>query len=108
VADYIFNIGLSHYLFLALMIFLIGAIGAVVCKNIIKILLCIEFMLTAVNINIIAFASYVDSVKLQGFVFALFYTAIGAIEIAISLIIIYMMYRTKKSINIEKYKELKR
>lgn len=103
----IFNISLYHYLILALLLFFIGAVGVVIVKNIIKILICLEFMLTAVNINFIAFAAYNDSIVLNGFVFSLFYTAIGAVEIAIALIIFYLMYREKKSINIDKYKELK-
>lgn len=106
-ANYIFNIGLYHYLIFALILFLIGAVGVIISKNIIKILICLEFMLTAVNANFIAFAAYLDSTNLYGFVFSIFYIAIGAVEIAIALVIFYLMYREKKSINIENYKELK-
>ncbi|MBR2525632.1 NADH-quinone oxidoreductase subunit NuoK [bacterium] len=102
----IFNIGLFHYLILAMVLFFIGAFGVIISKNIIKILICLEFMLTAVNINFIAFAAFVDSVKVNGFIFSIFYTAIGAVEIAVALVIFYLMYREKKSINIENYKEL--
>ncbi len=101
------NIGISHYLIVALLLFLIGAFGVIISRNVIKILLCLEFMLTAVNINFIAFTSYFDAVKFSGFVFSLFYTAIGAVEIAVAIIIFYLMYREKKSVNIDKYKELK-
>lgn len=101
------NISLYHYLIFALIIFLISALGVVISKNIIKILICLEFMLTAVNINFVAFASSTDNIKVNGFVFALFYTSIGAIEIAITLVIFYLMYREKKSVNIDNYKELK-
>ncbi len=100
------NISLYHYLLFALILFMIGILGTIISKNIIKILICIEFMLTSVNINFIAFASYVDATKSDGFVLSLFYTAIGAIEIAVALVIFYLMYREKKSINIENYKEL--
>lgn len=106
-ANQIFNIGLYHYLIFALILFLIGVVGVIISKNIIKILICIEFMLTAVNTNFIAFAAYSDSSNFYGFVFSLFYIAIGAVEIAIALVIFYLMYREKKSINIENYKELK-
>ena len=102
----IFNISLYHYLLFALILFMIGILGTIISKNIIKILICIEFMLTSVNINFIAFASYVDGKMFDGFVLSLFYTAIGAIEIAVALVIFYLMYREKKSINIENYKEL--
>ena len=51
----IFNINLSHYLVLAFLLFLIGAFGAIVSKNVIKVLLSIDFMLTSLNINFIVF-----------------------------------------------------
>ena len=103
----IFDIGLFHYLLLGLILFLIGLAGTIISKNILKVLICIEFMLTAVNINFIAFASFTDSVKLQGFVFALFYTAMGAVEIAVLLAIFYIMFKSKQSVDTEDYKELK-
>jgi len=99
----IFDIGLYHYLFLALILFLIGFFGSIVSKNILKVLISVEFMLTAVNINFIAFASFFDNIKLNGFVFSLFYIAIGAIEIAIALAIFSLMFRTKQSVNTEDY-----
>lgn len=99
----IFDIGLYHYLFLALILFLIGFFGAIVSKNMLKVLISIEFMLTAVNINFIAFASFFDNLKLQGYVFSLFYIAVGAVEIAIALAIFYLMFQDKQSINTEDY-----
>lgn len=99
----IFDIGLYHYLFLALVLFLIGFFGAIVSKNMLKVLISIEFMLTAVNINFIAFASFFDNLKLQGYVFSLFYIAVGAVEIAIALAIFYLMFQDKQSINTEDY-----
>ena len=99
----VFDIGLYHYLFLALILFLIGLFGVIVVKNMLKVLICIEFMLTAVNINFIAFASFFDNIKLQGLVFSLFYIAIGATEIAIALAIFYLMFKTKESVNTEDY-----
>lgn len=103
----IFKIGLYHYLILALLLFLIGAFGVVISKNVIKMLICLEFMLTSVNINFIAFSTYVDNIKLSGYVFNIFYIGIGVVEIAIALLIFYLMYREKKSVNIDNYKELK-
>lgn len=103
----ILDIGLYHYLFLALILFLIGFWGAIVSKNMIKVLISIEFMLTSVNINFIAFASYFDNIRLDGLVFSLFYISVGAVEIAIALAIFYLMFRTKQSVNTEDYTELK-
>lgn len=103
----ILDIGLYHYLLLALILFMIGFFGAIVSKNILKVLISVEFMLTAVNINFIAFASFFDNVKLNGFVFSLFYIALGATEIAIALAIFYLMFRAKNSVNTEDYNELR-
>lgn len=101
----IFDIGLYHYLFLALVLFLIGFFGAIVSKNMLKVLISVEFMLTAVNINFIAFASFFDNLQLHGFVFSLFYIAVGAVEIAIALAIFYLMFQSKQSVNTEDYGE---
>lgn len=103
----IFDIGLYHYLFLALILFMVGFFGAIISKNVLKVLISVEFMLTAVNINFIAFASFFDNIKLNGFVFSLFYIAVGAVEIAIALAIFYLMFRTKQSVNTEDYRELR-
>ena len=103
----VFKIGLYHYLLLAFLLFIIGFVGTIISKNIIKILICIEFMLTAVNINFVAFAYYVDNIKLSGFVFSLFYIALGAVEIAIALSIFYIMFKYKNSINNDSYTDLR-
>lgn len=99
----IFDIGLYHYLFLALILFLIGLWGTIIAKNMLKVLICVEFMLTAVNINFIAFASFFDNINLQGLIFSLFYVAVGAVETAVALAIFYLMFREKQSVNTEDY-----
>lgn len=107
IINLLFDIGLYHYLFLGLVLFLIGFFGAMISKNVLKVLISVEFMLTAVNINFIAFASFFDNIKLNGFVFSLFYIAVGAVEIAIAVAIFYLMFSSKQSINTEDYEELK-
>lgn len=107
IIKFLFDIGLYHYLFLGLVLFLIGFFGAIICKNVLKVLISIEFMLTAVNINFIAFASFFDNIKLNGFIFSLFYIAVGAVEIAIAIAIFYLMFSSKQSVNTEDYEELK-
>src|SRR5574344_113775 len=103
----VFKIGLYHYLVLALLLFLIGFFGVIVCKNILKVLISIEFMLCGVNINLVAFASFFDNIKLDGLTMALFYTALGAVETAVALSIFYIMFKSKHSVNTEDYDELK-
>ncbi len=95
-----------HYLFIGLITFIIGLAGSIVCKNVIKVLICIEFILTGVNINFATFAKYCGGVDADGFVMVLFYTGIGAVELAVALYIFYFMYAKKQSDNIEKYGDL--
>ena len=97
---------LYSYLFIGLMLFLIGLLGSILVKNVIKVLISIEFMLLGVNINFVAFASYCDSVNFEGYIMALFYVGIGAVELAVALYIFYLMFRKKESDNIEKYGDL--
>ena len=106
-ANLIFNITLYHYLILALILFVIGFLGAILSKNILKILISFEFMLSAVSINFIAFAVFNDSLKLDGFIFSLVCIALGAIDTAVALAIFYIMFKEKKSVDINDYKELK-
>ena len=102
----IYEVSLYHYLFLALLLFSIGICGTILCKNVIKILICIEFILTSVNINFVAFAKFCDNFTFDGYIFALFYTAIGAVEFALALYIFYLMYEKKQTDNIDKYGDL--
>ena len=99
-------VGLFHYLFLGLVLFVIGLLGSVCAKNVIKVLIAIEFMLTGVNINFITFATFCDNNLFGGYIMGLFYVGLGAVELAVALYIFYLMYQKKKSDNIEKYSEL--
>lgn len=100
------EITIYHYLFLGLALFVIGITGTVLSKHVIKVLISIEFILTGVNINFVTFASYCDNVNFNGYVMALFYVAIGAVELAVALYIFYLMYSKKQSENIDKYGDL--
>ena len=74
------EITIYHYLFVGLIIFLTGLAGSILAKNVIKVLIAIEFMLTGVNINFVTFATYCDNGNFSGYVMTLFYTGIGAVE----------------------------
>ncbi len=95
-----------HYLFLGLVLFVIGIAGSILSKHVIKILIALEFMLTGVNINFITFATFCDNTNFDGFLISLFYVGIGAIELAVALYIFYLMYNKKQSENIENYGDL--
>ena len=95
-----------HYLFIGMLMFLIGLLGSVLVKNMIKVLISIEIMLLGVNINFVTFASFCDNVKFDGYIMALFYVGLGAVELAVALYLFYLMFQKKGSDNIESYKEL--
>lgn len=100
------QVSVYSYLFIGLALFLIGLAGSVLVKNVIKVLISIEFMLLGVNINFVTFAVFCDSVNLDGCVLALFYTGLGAVELAVALYIFYLMFKKKESDDIERYTEL--
>lgn len=100
------ELSLYHYLALGLILFIIGIAGSITCKNVIKVLILIEIMLTGVNINFAAFSSYCGAPVYDGFIFVLFYTGIGAVEIALAIYIFYLMYKKKFSDSIDNYGDL--
>lgn len=100
------EITIYHYLFLGLLLFVVGIIGSIVSKHVIKVLIFIEFILTGVNINFVTFATFCDNLQLDGYIMTLFYVAIGAVELAVALYIFYLMYSKKESENIDKYGDL--
>ena len=100
------EITMYHYLFIGMLTFLIGLLGSVLVKNMIKVLISIEIMLLGVNINFVTFASFCDNVKFDGYIIALFYVGLGAVELAVALYLFYLMFQKKGSDSIEHYKEL--
>jgi NADH-quinone oxidoreductase subunit K len=100
------NIGLGHYLFLAAIIFMIGVIGIFLNrKNVIIILMSIELILLAVNINLVSFSIFTQD--LTGQIFTMFILTVAAAEAAIGLAIIVVYYKNKGSIKIEDISSLK-
>ena len=95
-----------HYLFIGMLMFIIGLIGSVLVKNVIKVLISIEIMLLGVNINFVTFASFCDNIKFDGYIMALFYVGLGAVELAVALYLFYLMFQKKGSDNIDNYKGL--
>lgn len=90
---------LSYYVILSLIVFVIGMVGVLIRRNIIIILLSIELMLNAANINFVAFSHYLQTVTGQVFVF--FVLTVAAAEVAIGLAIIIALYRGRASMNVE-------
>ena len=100
------EISLGHYLTLAAIIFSIGIIGIFLNrKNIIIILMSIELILLAVNINLVSFSIYLQN--LIGQVFTMFVLTVAAAEAAVGLAIIVIYYKNKRSIHVEDISSLK-
>lgn len=100
------EIGIEHYLTLAALLFTIGVFGIFLNrKNVIVILMSVEMMLLAVNINFVVFSAHLGD--LAGQVFTLFILTVAAAEAAIGLAILVVFFRNKGSINVEDIAELK-
>ena len=99
-------IGLSHYLLLAGILFSLSVAGIFLNrKNVILLLMCIELMLLAVNFNFIAFSRYLGNIDGQVFVF--FILTVAAAEAAIGLAILVVLFRSRRSINVEELDTLR-
>ncbi|MFH1097004.1 MAG: NADH-quinone oxidoreductase subunit NuoK [Candidatus Desantisbacteria bacterium] len=92
---------LTNYLILSAIFFCLGIYGVLVRRNAVMILLSIELMLNAANINFVAFTKYLYPHMLTGHIFTMFVIAIEAAEVAVALAIILSAYRHMKSINVE-------
>ncbi len=101
------NISLWWYLFVAAALFCIGLYGALARRNAIAILMSIELMLNAVNINLVAFWRYLEPGKVAGQVFAIFVFAVAAAETAVGLALIISVYRNRQLVDVEQMDSLK-
>ncbi len=97
-------IATSHYLVLSLVLFSLGVVGIVVRRNFITVLMCVELILNAANINFIAFARQLGD--LTGQVFAVFVITIAAAEAAIGLGIIVALVRLKRTVHLDQVSEM--
>lgn len=100
------EIGIQHYLVLAALLFTIGVFGMFLNrKNVIVILMSIELMLLAVNINFVAFSAFLGD--LSGQIFTMFILTVAAAEAAIGLAILVVFFRNKGSIAVEDISDMK-
>jgi len=88
---------LNQFLLLAAALFCIGVYGVLARRNGVLVLMSIELILNAVNINLVAFAAFTDSIA--GEVFALFVIAIAAAEVGVGLAIVLLLFRNEKTID---------
>jgi NADH-quinone oxidoreductase subunit K len=94
-------VGLSHYLVLSAVLFGIGIFGVLTRRNAIGILMSIELMFNAVNINFVAFSKFVTPGEFVGQIFAIFVITIAAAEATVGLAIVLLIYRNFKGINVD-------
>jgi len=99
------SVPIEFYVALSGLVFLIGLVGVLVRRNIIVILLSIELMLNATNINFVAFSAYLGN--LAGQVFVFFALTVAAAEVAVGLAIIIALYRHHESINVDDFSLMK-
>jgi NADH-quinone oxidoreductase subunit K len=94
-------IPLTWYLILAAGLFCVGVFGALARRNAVGVLMGIELMLNAVNINLVAFWRYTDVRQTTGQMFAIFVIAVAAAEAAVGLALLIAIYRQRNTVNVE-------
>jgi NADH:ubiquinone oxidoreductase subunit K len=97
--------GLNQYLILSAFLFCTGIYGVLARKNAVLVLMSIELMLNAVNINLVAFSAFRDVVA--GQVFALFVITIAAAEVGVGLAIVLLIYRNERTSDLDEVNQLK-
>lgn len=98
---------IQAYLALALILFCIGLYGALTKRNTVIVLISIELMLNAVNINLVAFSKYGIAPSITGQIFALFVITVAAAEAAVGLAILIALYRNRQTVNIDEIDTMK-
>jgi len=99
------QIPINYYIFLSAILFIIGVVGVMARRNAIIVFMCIELMLNAVNLLLVAFSTLHNDASGQVFVF--FIMAVAAAEVAVGLAILSVVYRNIKSIDIDLLSKLK-
>lgn len=99
------KVPIEYYIWLSSILFTIGVLGVLYRRNAIIIFMCIELMLNAVNLLMVAFSSYLNDATGQVFVF--FIMAVAAAEVGVGLAILVMIYRNTKSVDINILNRLK-
>ena len=92
---------LAQFLILGAALFSLGVYGLLVRRNIVLILLSVELMLAAVNINLVAFEAFLVTPDAIGQVFAIFVITVAAAEVGIGLAIVLMIFRNRRSANVD-------
>ncbi len=97
----------NQFLIVAAALFSLGVYGLIVRRNAVMVLLAVELMLNAVNINLIAFEAVIRSSQAVGQVFSIFVITVAAAEVGIGLAIILMIFRNRRSANVDELNLMK-
>jgi NADH:ubiquinone oxidoreductase subunit K len=100
-------IRLPFLLFFSAVLFSAGIYGVLARRNAVLVLMSIELMLNAVNVNLVAFSSFLRDAAFTGQIFALFVIAVAAAEVGIGLAIVILIYRNRETINVDEVNLLK-
>ncbi|MCU0535482.1 MAG: NADH-quinone oxidoreductase subunit NuoK [Hydrococcus sp. Prado102] len=98
---------LEYYLLIAAALFCIGIYGLITSRNAVRVLMSIELMLNAVNVNLMGFSNFLDPVEIKGQIFTIFVITVAAAEAAVGLAIILAIYRNRDTIDMEQFNLLK-
>ena len=101
------SIPLQAFLVVSSALFCIRIWGLLNSRNAVRVLMSIELMLNAVNINLMAFSSYIDNNLIQGQVFTIFVITVAAAEAAVGLAILLSLYRNRVTVDMESFNLLK-
>ena len=101
------SVPLEAYLLVAAVLFCTGVWGLINSRNAVRVLMSIELMLNAVNINLMAFSSYVDGQLIRGQIFSVFVITVAAAEAAVGLAILLSLYRNRVTVDMERFNLLR-
>jgi len=98
-------VSMGWYLFISGLLFVIGLVGVLIRRNIITVFLCLELMLNAANLNLVALSHYLANI--EGQIFTIFNITVAAAEAVVGLAIVIALYRNRATINIDEINILK-
>jgi NAD(P)H-quinone oxidoreductase subunit 4L len=98
---------LEPFLIIAAALFCIGIYGLITSRNAVRVLMSIELLLNAVNINLMGFSNFLDPANIKGQIFAVFVITVAAAEAAVGLAIILAIYRNRETVDMEQFNLLK-
>lgn len=107
VLGFFLHVGLPHCLLLSAVLFAIGLFGLLTRRGLVPVLMCVELMLNAVNINFIAFNHFLPMSDLSGQLMAIFSVAVAAAEVAVGVALAFRIYHDRNTVNVDELDQLK-